>query len=86
MATHSLLGAWSALNFDDSDDFGESGGSDCYDGSDEDNCGVIQLPKSYSTTKIPAVRYKWHNRVLKMPVFGDMILKSLLHLIQGYMP
>ena len=32
----------------------------------------------YTTTKIPAVRYKWHNRVLKMPVFGDMILKSLI--------
>ena len=32
----------------------------------------------YLTTKIPAIRYKWHQRVLKMPVFGDMILKSLL--------
>ena len=32
----------------------------------------------YTTTKIPAVRYKWHQRVLKMPVFGDMILKSLI--------
>ena len=32
----------------------------------------------YVTTKIPAIRYKWHGRVLKMPVFGDMILKSLL--------
>ena len=32
----------------------------------------------YTTTKIPAVRYKWHYRVLKMPVFGDMILKSLI--------
>ena len=32
----------------------------------------------YVTTKIPAIRYKWHQRVLKMPVFGDMILKSLI--------
>ncbi len=32
----------------------------------------------YVTTKIPAIRYKWHGRVLKMPVFGDMILKSLI--------
>jgi len=32
----------------------------------------------YLTTKIPAIRYKWHSRVLKMPVFGDMILKSLI--------
>ena len=32
----------------------------------------------YTTTKIPAVRYKWHERVLKMPIFGDMILKSLI--------
>jgi type IV pilus assembly protein PilC len=32
----------------------------------------------YTTAKIPAIRYKWHQRVLKMPVFGDMILKSLI--------
>ena len=32
----------------------------------------------YLTTKVPAIRYKWHQRILKMPVFGDMILKSLL--------
>ena len=32
----------------------------------------------YLTTKVPAIRYKWHQRVLKMPVFGDMILKSLI--------
>ena len=32
----------------------------------------------YLTTKVPAIRYKWHGRVLKMPVFGDMILKSLI--------
>ena len=32
----------------------------------------------YTTTRIPTIRYKWHQRVLKMPVFGDMILKSLI--------
>ena len=32
----------------------------------------------YLTTKVPAIRYKWHQRVLKMPVFGDMILNSLI--------
>ena len=32
----------------------------------------------YLTTKVPSIRYKWHQRVLKMPVFGDMILKSLI--------
>ena len=32
----------------------------------------------YLTTNVPAIRYKWHQRVLKMPVFGDMILKSLI--------
>ena len=32
----------------------------------------------YLTSTIPAIRYKWHQRVLKMPVFGDMILKSLI--------
>ena len=32
----------------------------------------------YTTTKIPAVRYKWHQQVLRMPIFGDMILKSLI--------
>jgi len=32
----------------------------------------------YVTTKIPKARYWWHARVLKMPVFGDMILKSLI--------
>jgi len=32
----------------------------------------------YLTTTVPAIRYKWHQRVLKMPVFGDMILKSLI--------
>ena len=32
----------------------------------------------YATTNIPAIRYEWHQRVLKFPVFGDMILKSLI--------
>ena len=32
----------------------------------------------YLTTKFPTIRYKWHGRILKMPVFGDMILKSLI--------
>ncbi len=32
----------------------------------------------YLTTKNAAIQYKWHKQVLKMPVFGDMILKSLL--------
>ena len=32
----------------------------------------------YLTTKNAAIRYKWHKQVLKFPVFGDMILKSLL--------
>ena len=32
----------------------------------------------YLTTKNAAIRYKWHKQVLKLPVFGDMILKSLL--------
>ncbi len=32
----------------------------------------------FLTTKYPAIQYKWHKQVLKMPVFGDMILKSLL--------
>ncbi len=32
----------------------------------------------YLTTKNAAIQYRWHKQVLKMPVFGDMILKSLL--------
>ena len=32
----------------------------------------------YLTTKNSTIRYKWHQRILKMPVFGDMILKSLI--------
>ena len=41
-------------------------------------CLTIYIIFKYTTTKIPAVRYKWHQQVLKMPVFGDMILKSLI--------
>ncbi len=32
----------------------------------------------YLTTKNATIRYKWHQRILKMPVFGEMILKSLI--------
>ena len=32
----------------------------------------------YLTTKNATIRYKWHKQVLKLPVFGDMILKSLI--------
>ena len=32
----------------------------------------------YFTTNNAMVKYRWHKQVLKMPVFGDMILKSLL--------
>jgi type IV pilus assembly protein PilC len=32
----------------------------------------------YTTKTMPKVRYKWHQQVLKLPVFGDMILKSLI--------
>ena len=39
---------------------------------------VLFIVFKYTTTKIPKIRYKWHERVLKMPVFGDMILKSLI--------
>ena len=41
-------------------------------------CIIIYAIFKYTTAKIPAVRYKWHQRVLKMPIFGDMILKSLI--------
>jgi type IV pilus assembly protein PilC len=39
---------------------------------------IIYALFKYLTTNVPAIRYKWHQRVLKMPVFGDMILKSLI--------
>ena len=32
----------------------------------------------YLTTKNLAIQYKWHKQILKLPVFGDLILKSLL--------
>ena len=32
----------------------------------------------YLTTKNPKIRFWWHGKVLKLPVFGQMILKSLL--------
>ena len=32
----------------------------------------------YTTSKMPNDRYAWHKQVLKLPVFGDMILKSLI--------
>jgi len=32
----------------------------------------------YLTTKNATIQYKWHKQVLKLPIFGDMILKSLL--------
>ena len=41
-------------------------------------CLIIYAIFKYTTAKIPAVRYAWHKQVLKMPIFGDMILKSLI--------
>ena len=32
----------------------------------------------YLTSKNEAIKYRWHKQVLKLPVFGDLILKSLL--------
>ncbi len=32
----------------------------------------------YLTSKNAAIQYKWHKQILKLPVFGDMVLKSLL--------
>ena len=32
----------------------------------------------YATTKIARIKYIWHGRVLKLPIFGPMILKSML--------
>ena len=39
---------------------------------------AIYIIFKVATTKSAAIRYKWHQQVLKMPVFGDMILKSLI--------
>jgi type IV pilus assembly protein PilC len=41
-------------------------------------CIAFYIIFKVATTKSAAIRYKWHQRVLKMPVFGDMILKSLI--------
>ena len=35
----------------------------------------------YLTTKNAAFQYRWHKQILKLPVFGEMILKSLLAII-----
>ena len=32
----------------------------------------------YLTTKNEKIKYLWHKQVLKLPIFGDMILKSML--------
>jgi type IV pilus assembly protein PilC len=39
---------------------------------------IFFLVFRYLTTKNPTIRYKWHKQVLKLPVFGNLILKSLL--------
>ena len=39
---------------------------------------VIFAIFKYTTSTMPNVRYKWHQQVLKLPIFGDMILKSLI--------
>ena len=32
----------------------------------------------FLTTKNEKIKYRWHSRILKLPVFGNLILKSLL--------
>ena len=32
----------------------------------------------YLVSKNEKLKYKWHKQILKFPVFGEMILKSLL--------
>jgi len=39
---------------------------------------IFFLVFRYLTTKNPTIQYKWHKQVLKFPVFGNLILKSLL--------
>ena len=39
---------------------------------------VFVIVFKYLTTKNAAFQYRWHKQVLKLPVFGEMILKSLL--------
>jgi len=39
---------------------------------------IFVVAFKYLTTNNAAIRFKWHKQVLKMPIFGDLILKSLL--------
>ena len=39
---------------------------------------IFGVAFKYLTTNNAAIRFKWHKQVLKMPIFGDLILKSLL--------
>ena len=39
---------------------------------------VFSLAFKYLTTNNATIRYRWHKQVLKLPIFGEMILKSLL--------
>ena len=39
---------------------------------------IFVVAFKYFTTNNAMVKYRWHKQVLKLPVFGDMILKSLL--------
>ena len=39
---------------------------------------IIFFGFKFITKRNAAIRYRWHKQVLKLPVFGDMILKSLL--------
>ena len=39
---------------------------------------IIFFGFRFITKRSAAIRYRWHKQVLKLPVFGDMILKSLL--------
>ncbi len=33
---------------------------------------------NFATKKNAAIKYRWHKQILKLPLFGDMILKSML--------
>ena len=33
---------------------------------------------NFATKKNAAIKYRWHKQVLKLPLFGEMILKSML--------
>ena len=39
---------------------------------------ISYFPFKYLTTKNEKIRFWWHGRVLKLPIFGEMILKSML--------